>query len=163
MSTWVEVTMSGDPVSLARHRCVRVAKNGGRGAIRMYNPSAPAQRIFREEFLLKVASIIKGTLDGSSQDAGPTGPSQILPIEGPLEVEIHFGFQRPKSHFATAPGMLRPSAPKEKTSKPDVDNLAKFVLDALNGHAFHDDAQIVSLLVTKQFCTETRIRMRQKA
>lgn len=33
--------------------------------------------------------------------------------------------------------------------KPDADNIAKLVLDALNGKAWHDDAQIVSLEITK--------------
>ena len=33
--------------------------------------------------------------------------------------------------------------------KPDADNIAKLVLDALNGKAWHDDSQIVSLKVVK--------------
>lgn len=35
------------------------------------------------------------------------------------------------------------------TVKPDADNVAKAVLDALNGVAYADDAQVVSLRVTK--------------
>ena len=35
------------------------------------------------------------------------------------------------------------------TVKPDADNMAKAVLDALNGVAFDDDAQVVELHVTK--------------
>lgn len=35
------------------------------------------------------------------------------------------------------------------TSKPDIDNVAKAVLDALNGVAYEDDRQVVSLNVTK--------------
>ena len=35
------------------------------------------------------------------------------------------------------------------TSKPDIDNVAKAVLDALNGVAYEDDRQVVSLHVTK--------------
>jgi Holliday junction resolvase RusA-like endonuclease len=35
--------------------------------------------------------------------------------------------------------------------KCDVDNLAKGVLDALNGVAFADDSQIVELHVTKSY------------
>lgn len=34
-------------------------------------------------------------------------------------------------------------------AKPDADNIAKLVLDALNGKAWHDDSQIVNLDVTK--------------
>lgn len=35
------------------------------------------------------------------------------------------------------------------TYKPDADNIAKAVLDAMNGLAFVDDSQVVSLSVTK--------------
>lgn len=37
------------------------------------------------------------------------------------------------------------------TKKPDTDNIAKIVCDALNGVAYGDDAQIVRLLVTKDY------------
>ena len=35
--------------------------------------------------------------------------------------------------------------------KPDVDNVAKAILDALNGYAYHDDAQITKLLIRKRY------------
>lgn len=35
------------------------------------------------------------------------------------------------------------------TTKPDIDNLAKCVLDALNGIAYRDDNQVVRLEVSK--------------
>ena len=38
--------------------------------------------------------------------------------------------------------------------KPDADNIAKLVLDALNGVAYHDDSQVSALLVVK----DTRLR-----
>lgn len=40
------------------------------------------------------------------------------------------------------------------TKKPDIDNIAKAALDALNGLAWHDDSQVVSLLVRKRYCSE---------
>ena len=40
------------------------------------------------------------------------------------------------------------------TKKPDVDNIAKVICDVLNGIAYHDDTQIVSLNVSKVY-TET--------
>lgn len=39
------------------------------------------------------------------------------------------------------------------TSRPDADNLAKTVLDALNRLAWEDDSQIVRLIVEKRFHT----------
>lgn len=35
--------------------------------------------------------------------------------------------------------------------KPDTDNIAKLVLDALNGYAYEDDSQVVWLLVSKHW------------
>ena len=37
------------------------------------------------------------------------------------------------------------------TAKPDADNLAKAILDALNGIAYHDDKQVVSCTVRKRY------------
>jgi Holliday junction resolvase RusA-like endonuclease len=37
------------------------------------------------------------------------------------------------------------------TKKPDCDNIAKIVLDALNGIAFHDDSQVSCLTVHKHY------------
>lgn len=37
------------------------------------------------------------------------------------------------------------------TKKPDMDNVVKIVLDALNGFAWHDDAQVVDLSVMKVY------------
>lgn len=49
---------------------------------------------------------------------------------------------------------LPKSAPKKRIgesnlSKPDLDNVAKLVLDALNGKAYNDDAQITRLWIQK--------------
>lgn len=38
--------------------------------------------------------------------------------------------------------------------RPDVDNLAKSLLDALNGVAYNDDAQIVDLRVQKRWSAD---------
>lgn len=38
--------------------------------------------------------------------------------------------------------------------KPDSDNIAKVVLDALNSIAYHDDTQIIKLIVTKAYKEE---------
>lgn len=40
-------------------------------------------------------------------------------------------------------------ASEPDTFKPDIDNIAKLVLDALTKHAYADDAQVVKLNVTK--------------
>lgn len=40
------------------------------------------------------------------------------------------------------------------TKKPDADNIAKIIMDGLNGIAFDDDAQVVSLVVNKLYSIE---------
>ena len=68
---------------------------------------------------------------------------------GPVAVELRFAMPRPKSHFG-AKG-LKPSAPVAHVGKPDVDNLAKLILDQLtrSGNVWRDDSQVVSLTVHK--------------
>ncbi len=44
------------------------------------------------------------------------------------------------------------------TKKPDADNIAKAVLDALNGVAYDDDAQVTTLLVKKCYSDEPRVK-----
>ncbi|KEH90599.1 RusA family crossover junction endodeoxyribonuclease [Clostridium botulinum] len=43
------------------------------------------------------------------------------------------------------------------TKKPDLDNIAKIILDSLNGLAYEDDKQIVSLQVNKFYGTEPKV------
>lgn len=61
---------------------------------------------------------------------------------GAVKVEIAYRRVLPKSRpkkFESEPDLF----------KPDVDNVAKAVLDALNGVAFEDDKDVVSLKVEK--------------
>lgn len=70
------------------------------------------------------------------------------PFEGPLEMQVMASYAWPASW-----SNKRKADPAQawKTSRPDADNLSKLVADALNGLAFIDDAQVVSLHVWKRF------------
>ena len=46
------------------------------------------------------------------------------------------------------------------TTKPDVDNIAKIVMDALNGIAWRDDSQVTVLLVTKRYSEQPKLKVR---
>lgn len=48
---------------------------------------------------------------------------------------------------------------EEYTKKPDADNIAKIILDSLNGLAYKDDNQVSELLVLKQYGDENEIRV----
>lgn len=57
----------------------------------------------------------------------------------PLRVYMHFYYAYPKSMSMKK----RPIA--QKTTRPDVDNLAKYIMDMANGVLWEDDAQIIDL------------------
>lgn len=75
----------------------------------------------------------------------------------PLQMYITAFFDIPKSTSKKK----RQKMLKEEvlpTKKPDIDNIAKVICDALNGIAYHDDTQIVSLNVSKVYAeTEPRV------
>jgi Holliday junction resolvase RusA-like endonuclease len=75
------------------------------------------------------------------------GHWRIPPCNGPVSVHINFLFPRPKSKTWKRRAM--PRLPHAK--KPDLDNLAKAVLDALNGLVFSDDSQVVHLVLRKSY------------
>jgi crossover junction endodeoxyribonuclease RusA len=83
------------------------------------------------------------------------------PWAGPIHIDIEFMFMRPKSHYNKSG--LKPSAPKRHTQSPDIDKLARSVLDALTGYAYVDDKQVVLLHATKQWwhTYETVIRINE--
>ena len=71
----------------------------------------------------------------------------------PLSVRMVFGMPRPKSHFKSI--YVRPNAPHWHTSKPDSDNLAKAVLDALvDCGVIDDDKRVALLYASKSYCTD---------
>lgn len=43
------------------------------------------------------------------------------------------------------------------TKKPDIDNIVKIILDGLNKLAYHDDTQVVELVVSKFYAEEPKV------
>lgn len=68
----------------------------------------------------------------------------------PLQVKLYFGMTVPKSFSKKKRADIENDLLLH-TVKPDLDNLTKSVLDALNGVAWYDDAQIVDLQVRKGY------------
>ena len=77
-------------------------------------------------------------------------------FSGPLKMNLQFFFPRPKNHFRTGryKDQLKPSAPQIHTFMPDIDNLSKFILDAMNEHFFDDDRQVVELSAHKEYIND---------
>lgn len=70
------------------------------------------------------------------------------PLEGPLSVSVTFCYARPKSHTK------KQRCIAVKTTKPDIDNAVKLLLDAIAPVAFTDDSHIWGLCAYKLYATE---------
>lgn len=120
-------TVRGEPKAQPRVKAARIG-----GFVRVYTP--------------KTADDWKGAV--ASAAAPFLYPE---PFSGPLALTLDFYLPRAKSHF-NSKGSLKESAPQHHTKKPDADNLAKAVMDALtDAGLWEDDDQIVSLLARKHY------------
>lgn len=97
----------------------------------------------------------RGDIRGASR---PAIAAYELPAMGvaAVKVALVFRFLRPASHFLPANGKrqvaeLRASAPATLTARPDVDKLARAVLDALTGIVWDDDDQVTALYAAKRY------------
>ena len=82
-----------------------------------------------------------------------TGRLDYAPYPGPVRVSIRAAYKIPQSASKAKrrdmlEGRIRP------TKKPDADNIAKAILDGLNGVAWADDTQVVELSVVKLYSGE---------
>jgi len=126
----------GKPLPLQRHRTNNQ---------RVYNPSAKPQAAFRQV----VQEILTDTIImGEYKNNEPLFSNR----SERLAMKIIFRINRPKSHFSTKKKLLK-SQWALISKRVDVDNLAKFVLDSLNGLLYVDDQQIFSLSATKIYDT----------
>lgn len=79
---------------------------------------------------------------------------QVGEFEGAVKIQIHYHFHRPKSHYGTGrnSSVLKKSAPDQMIKRPDLDNLNKAVLDALqDAMLLQDDSAVVQLESMKRY------------
>jgi Holliday junction resolvase RusA-like endonuclease len=77
------------------------------------------------------------------------------PFTLPLVVELDFFFSIPKSYTKKQRQYIEDNY-YYHTHKPDCDNLAKLVLDAMNGLVYEDDKQVFGLMITKRYAIDNR-------
>lgn len=98
-----------------------------------------------------------GTYDPSKKDKDDFFKLiQGLPeskMKNPIKCSLDFYCKRPKSHYKTGKNshLLKDSAPQYNTNNKDLDNMVKFVLDALNDKLYVDDCQIIEITCKKLY------------
>lgn len=128
----VRLTIPGEPQGKGRHRAVRRGDH-----IATYTPRKTkdyedeVRFCYRQEY----------------------GDLMAFAVDEPVSATIIAAFGIPKSSskkrkVEMMAGRVLP------TKKPDTDNIAKIVLDALNGLAYPDDKQVVELHVIKVYDLE---------
>ena len=118
-----ERTIQFEPVSLKRHR--HRLKGG------TYDPSKKD----KDEFVKVIGDL----------------PEEKM--TKPLRCKLNFFCKRPKNHFKTGKksNELKDTAPKYNTNNKDLDNMVKFVLDALNDKLYTDDCLVVEINCIKAY------------
>lgn len=84
---------------------------------------------------------------------------KFRPFEGRVQVEINAFFEVPKSANQSEKDLMLQNK-INPTKKPDIDNIVKIILDAMNGVAFKDDIQITKLNVEKAYSTNESIQIK---
>ena len=128
----ITFSIPGDPVPQPRPRFTR-----GGGFPRAYVPPKHPVHAYRQ------------AVAAAARAAGLTETGE------PLNVVIDAVFGRPKSHMTKAG--VKPTAPT--LPRPDVDNIGKAVLDALQD-VIGDDTNVSRLVVEKSYGPEARTTVR---
>ena len=77
------------------------------------------------------------------------------PTDKPVIITLCFNFAQPKGGSARNKHTAIGTCPY--SSRPDLDNIEKTVMDALNGVAFHDDSQVVAKVSLKRYWFDSSI------
>jgi Holliday junction resolvase RusA-like endonuclease len=131
----IHFEVEGEPVPQPRPR-------KGKYGSALYDPASKKKKAFQH----LVKNIIPATRHGPVFDKGVA-----------VTVVLRSYQKRPNSDFRGGNrylGMLKAMLPCCRPIRPDIDNLAKFVLDGLNGLVYHDDCQVVKLVVLKLLDSE---------
>jgi len=142
---WTEVCIDGPPKTKPRPAFMSWMR-GGHMFRRIVNVTRADELAFRNQFLENLRA-----------QNNLSGPPQLPIFKKKDAVQLHVEFHRqlPLNQFVAedrSRGLrsahLYGTQPWD-TKRPDVDNLAKLVMDALSGVLYPDDQQIVQILMTK--------------
>jgi Holliday junction resolvase RusA-like endonuclease len=106
---------------------IAFARSGGNGSVR-FTPKR------QRDFMALVKLAAHKAMDGEP------------PLDGPIDLKIRATYLIPMSW-----SKKRAATARWRTARPDVDNIAKIISDAMNEIVYADDAQVVSLTVQKVY------------
>lgn len=133
----ISFTVYGEPKPKGRPRFARMGK-----FVRAYTPKETEQA----EYDLRMQAL---------QHKPPE------PLTGAIHLTARMYRGIPKS-FSTKKAVLAGQGMIHPTTRPDADNYVKLLCDALNSIFWHDDAQIVSMTVSKHYSTAPRIEVQME-
>lgn len=123
----ITIRIPGTPVGKGRPRFAR------RGAfVQTYTP----EKTQNYEALVKMVAL-------EAMEGNP-------PIDGPVRIDLWLSVLPPAS-WNNKKAMLALTGEMAPTTKPDVDNTLKCVLDACNGIVWIDDKQVVDAVIRKRY------------
>jgi Holliday junction resolvase RusA-like endonuclease len=122
----------------------RAFVKGGRAIVTDDNPNS---RSWKQEVRSKAAEVMFAH-----------NPTLEL-FDGALSLDLRFYLKRPQSHFGTGrnAGVLKDSAPRFHTTRPDSTKLTRAVEDALTGIVWRDDAQVSTQVIAKLYGEPERV------
>lgn len=133
LKTILEMAIAGEPQPKGSLKAIPVKQKDGTLRVAMKNDN-PKTKEWQDLMSFHATSEMRGA----------------SPWEGPVVINAYFRLTRPKSHYM-AKGKLRNDLVVEHIDKPDLDKLARCVLDALTGICYVDDCQVVTLAATKSY------------
>lgn len=131
-----EFTIPGDPFGKQRPKFSRF---GGHVTVRTPKETVAYENLVKLEFERQCGAV-------------------HFPDGSQIRANIRAGYAIPKSasrkkRESMLAGDIRP------TKRPDCDNVAKAILDALNGIAYRDDAQVCDIAVGKWYTEQPGVRV----
>jgi Holliday junction resolvase RusA-like endonuclease len=135
MSAAIYFVVTGNPVGKGRPR----ATSRG-GFVRMYTDAKTLG------------------FEAAVADEASTSMRGFEVFETPMQMQLSAYYPIPKSwskkkRQMAIDGEIYPNV------KPDLDNVLKAVLDALNGVVYVDDSQVINLVATKRYSTDPRVEV----
>lgn len=111
----------------------------------------------RGRFISTYTDTATALYEATVADAGLQAMGSTEPLQTPISLRIEAYMTVPSSwsrakRLDALAGMVVPG-------KPDLDNVAKAVMDALNGVLYEDDKQVCALRVAKWYALDPRVEV----